>query len=100
MDCAPFKTRTLRFEWEATNLTRPLIARYAMNGAQILLARQGASPPLTGPPAPVCRQTGSYSFATAAPAPPTLKILGTRAAASGRAGKAACGSVWYQNAVE
>jgi RHS repeat-associated protein len=36
MDCAPFKTRSLRFEWETTIPIRPLIAKYAMNGAQLL----------------------------------------------------------------
>jgi len=50
MFCAPFKTRSLRFEWEATilTLTRPLIAKNAMNGAQRLTVY---GDPLAGPPA-------------------------------------------------
>ena len=39
MICAPFKTRSLRFEWETTTLPRPLIAKGAMNGAQLTPAQ-------------------------------------------------------------
>jgi hypothetical protein len=48
MDCAPFKTRSLRFEWETTIPTRPLIAKYAMNGAQSFRL---SAILMTGPPA-------------------------------------------------
>ena len=40
-DCAPFKTRSLRFEWETTILTLPLIAKKAMNGAQLRITHRG-----------------------------------------------------------
>src|ERR1035441_257604 len=41
MDCAPFKTRSLSFEWETTILTLPLIAKNAMNGAQLRITHRG-----------------------------------------------------------
>jgi hypothetical protein len=41
MGCAPFKTSFLRFEWETTILTLPLIAKNAMNGAQLRITHRG-----------------------------------------------------------
>ena len=50
-DCAPFKTRSLRFEWETTILTLPLIAKNAMNGAQLPMIYGDSLRRMIGPPA-------------------------------------------------
>jgi len=51
---APFKTRSLRFEWETMSPPPPAHRKNAMNGAQILLAPRVSSRLLTGPPAHPC----------------------------------------------
>ena len=63
MVCAPFKTRSLRFEWETANPARPLIAKNAMNGAQracVSRLMSSSSRLLTGPPAPTRSLTCLY----------------------------------------